>query len=280
LRIADELGSQQDFARTWKVNPSNAQRRFARLEKNGILARIPHTKPVAYELLAPGKCMLSELRRVFGDRNLEELRGSVEVTPWRLHHVELRLPIVNLPKDFAVRLRERGGVAVQHGINRGTEFSFEGATVLFMPSSILVFIHQWRSRNAAHLVQSAVELGFRVRNWAEARFGIVCDLSEDICRQHIASEGSANRWLADGSYYESNRVLIDCSPGWPEVEFINKKYGLIDAEHYGRLVDAAVRKPENIAAFADGHKFQMSTAQAIILLGERMSKLEEGKGNG
>jgi len=256
------------------VNPSNAQRRFARLERDGIIKRIPHTKPVAYDLLAPGKLMLAELRRVFGDRNLEDLRGSVEVTPWRVHHVELRLPIKSLPKDFAERLRHRGGVATQHGINKGTEFSFEGATVLFLPSAILVFIHEWRSRNPAQAVQGVLELGFRVKNWAESRFGIVCDLSEDLCRQHIASEGSTNHWMADGSYYETNRVLIDCSPGRPEVEFISKKYGLIDSENYGRLIDAAVRKPENISAFERSYTFQVSTSQAILTLSGRLEKLE------
>ncbi|MBI4360332.1 helix-turn-helix transcriptional regulator [Candidatus Micrarchaeota archaeon] len=247
LLAADESGSATHLGKLLKIDRSNAYRRLAVLERLGLVKRVladlkPGAKTKYWTLTTAGKHELKVLRRVFGNRNIDELLRTEIKIRFRPHAAILKFSIVEVPEDLVKRLVDVGGMATARGFMDGYQIHHDGNKIFFNKSSMLIYPKEVYAGSVYEAAEQLLELGFQISKKMERRFpGLLLEGSFDLCRHHIAMLGGITRWVPSGFHYGTNRLVIDFSTGVAEVETIDKQYAVEDMHRIAKFLDLVGR---------------------------------------
>lgn len=286
LRMVADGRSAADFARVWQVNKSNATRRLAVLARRGLLEKGARSAFQVWRLTAPGKIVLEECRRVFGDRNFEDLLGLKEQIRFREHDLLFRFAVVNYPVDFWRRLEARAGTySSSLGAVKGRRLDHDGTGVFFTSKSVLILPKPVWAGNVEVAFFQALELAFSFKHRLESWFpGLRLEGTMDLCRHQIAMLGGFSKWVPEGYSYKSDRLVVDASTGEREIETVDPHLAKPDMHKIMHFMEALVRDKvtpelvEDTVKVVEVQATVLASQDAVLKeLRARLERLEGGR---
>lgn len=210
------------IARQLGINPSNAKRRIYVLERHGLIEKGIKTKYQEWRLTTAGKFDLQHVRNRFRSRTPEEVL-EYEIN-YRYHHLMLRVQILRKNPEYLRDIQNQGFKATQHGKIAGWMLKMPNEWKLFLTgSSLLIFPKPIYAKSIEQAAEELLTEGLKIIEKCRRMFPLI-EFHERItrCREHLAMIGGITKLIPEGFNYRSERLCIDSSTGYPEIEAISK----------------------------------------------------------
>lgn len=243
LRRINEGRTAIQIAREFKVDRASISKRIARFKSKGWVVEGIRTSFKELKLTSSGKDLLNELQHVLKGLGSATLTKDFTVT-FRWHHLIFKIPIIKQQPGMFESMQKKGAFYTQRGPKniRGWEVNIDSTPVFLTGSSFLIYPRPI----TAGSINEAVATGLTQLDAIYSkllRWFPYADLSykKELCRQHLAMVGGITTLIPDKFNYKSDRLLIDCSTGVPEIETPHKVYSVEDMTKIVAFLDSLIK---------------------------------------
>ena len=244
LRLIKEGNTQEQMSKTLMINPSNISRRIAVLTRKGFIAKEYRTSINVLKLTQSGQYMMQHLRNLFGDATLTPKEFPLI---FRWHHIVFKVPILKQPPEMQHLLNENKFYLKNMGVFRGWARKVCNTNVMLTGKSILIYPTPISAGSVNSAVITGLDLVSRILAEIRKLFPyLVFQENLELCRQHCALIGGITNFFPMEFHYESDRLVIDCSTGVPEIECIHRTLAIEDMQNVVRGLEGWIREGKEI----------------------------------
>lgn len=226
-----------------KINKSNASRRIHVLAKAQLIEKDFRTSYNQWRITRSGKAMMQHLRNIFGTATLTDENFPIT---FRWHHIMFKLTILKTPVDMQHLLQQnKYYYGKKEGFLYGWIKRVQGADILVTGKSILIYPKPIEAGSVNDAVIAGCNLVDYITTMLHDQFPLLeFQDRTQICRQHCAMVGGITNFFPREFHYESDRLVIDCSTGVPELECIHKTYSITDMQNLAQFFEGVIRVDE------------------------------------